>query len=433
MSPKSANPRLLAVRALRQITENGQPLDAALNALGDSRDRPWLQELLYGVLRHYYLLNAVVGQLLNKPLKDHDHDIHLLLLVGLYELAYMDTKAHAAVNETVAVTRVLKKNWASGLVNACLRRAQREHDQLYQQAENDDEARYDHPDWLIRKIRDRYPDSWQAILEANNQRPPMHIRVNSRQIARDDYLARLQAAGIAGETLERCADGIVLTRPVPVTQLPGFGEGQVSVQDGAAQLAAALLDLAPGQRILDACAAPGGKACHILEREPAIASLQMVENSAARAERIGQNLARLGLTGELHVADASAPDSWWDGVPYQRILLDAPCSATGVIRRHPDIKLHRTPEQIASAVQLQARILDALWPLLDSGGKLLYVTCSIMPEENELQLQKFLSRHDDASEVTLNLPWAQRRDPGHQILPGSSGLDGFYYGCIQKR
>ena len=433
MPSKPANPRLLAVKALRQITENGQPLDAALTALGDSRDRPWLQELLYGVLRHYYLLNAVAGQLLKKPLKDHDYDIHLLILVGLYELAYMETKAHAAVNETVAVTRALKKNWASGLVNACLRRAQREHETLYQQACNDEEARYDHPGWLIRKIRDQYPESWQAILEANNQRPPMHIRVNSRQITRDDYLAQLEAAGMAAEPLECCSDGIALLRAVPVTQLPGFGEGQVSVQDGAAQLAAVLLDLAPGQRVLDACAAPGGKACHILEREPALASLEMVENSAARAERIGQNLARLGLTGELHIADASAPDSWWDGAPYQRILLDAPCSATGVIRRHPDIKLHRTPEQIRSAVQLQAKILDALWPLVDRGGKLLYVTCSILPEENESQIRSFLSRYDDADEVALNLPWTQRRDHGYQILPGSSGLDGFYYGCFEKR
>jgi len=433
MSTKPANPRLLAVRALRQIIENGQPLDAALSALGDSRDRPWLQELLYGVLRHYYQLNAIAAQLLKKPLKDHDHDIHLLILVGLYELAYMETKAHAAVNETVAVTRVLKKNWASGLVNACLRRAQREHEQLYRQADSVTEARFNHPDWLIGKIREHYPDSWQAMLEANNQRPPMHLRVNARQASRDDYLAELESAEIVADKLDCCTNGIVLGRPVPVTQLPGFSQGRVSVQDGAAQLAATLLDLAPGQRVLDACAAPGGKACHILEHEPALASLEMVENSATRAERIGQNLARLGLTGELHIADASAPDSWWDGTPYQRILLDAPCSATGVIRRHPDIKLHRTPGQISAAVQLQSKILDALWPLLDSGGKLLYVTCSILPEENELQLRRFLSRHDDADEVALNLPWAQRRDPGYQILPGDSGLDGFYYGCIQKR
>jgi 16S rRNA (cytosine967-C5)-methyltransferase len=328
---------------------------------------------------------------------------------------------------------VLKKNWASGLVNACLRRAQREHEQLYRQADSVTEARFSHPDWLIGKIREHYPGSWQAMLEANNQRPPMHLRVNARQGSRDDYLAELESAGIVADKLDCCTNGIVLGRPVPVTQLPGFSQGRVSVQDGAAQLAATLLDLAPGQRVLDACAAPGGKACHILEHEPALASLEMVENSATRAERIGQNLARLGLTGELHIADASAPDSWWDGTPYQRILLDAPCSATGVIRRHPDIKLHRTPGQISAAVQLQSKILDALWPLLDSGGKLLYVTCSILPEENELQLRRFLSRHDDADEVALNLPWAQRRDPGYQILPGDSGLDGFYYGCIQKR
>jgi 16S rRNA (cytosine967-C5)-methyltransferase len=430
---QSKNPRLAAVKALQQIVDRGQPLDSALDALGHGADRAWIQELLYGVTRQFYRLEAFNHQLLKKPLKERDRDIHLLILVGLYELYHMDTKPHAAVNETVAVTRLLKKDWASGLVNACLRRAQREHEQLEQLADDNEEARYNHPGWLIDKLRQHYPDSWQRLLQASNERPPMHLRVNARRLSRNDYLAKLNHADIGAEPLDTSPDGIVLTRPLPVNQLPGFDLGEVSVQDGAAQLAAYLLDLAPGQHVLDACAAPGGKACHLLEHEPGLVGLEMVEISPTRAGRIEQNLARLRLSATLHVADASAPDQWWDGSPFQRILLDAPCSATGVIRRHPDIKLHRTPELVASAASLQGEILDALWPLLDSGGKLLYVTCSVLPEENEQQMQRFLAAHDDATEFVLDLSWAEQRHHGYQILPGVAGLDGFYYACIQKQ
>ena len=432
MSTKPDNPRLAAVRALAQIVDNDQPLDAVLNKLGAIKEKAWLQEILYGACRWYFRLESLTTLLLERPLKERDRDIHLLILLGLYELFYMETGAHAAVNETVAVSRLLKKNWARGLVNACLRRAQRERESLEQQVDNDVASHFSHPLWLITRLQQQYPDAWQVILEANNQRPPLHIRVNRRLNSRKEYLDRLGKVGLAAVPLVHCSDGIALIEPVPVNRLPGFEQGRVSVQDGAAQLAATLLDLQPDQRVLDACAAPGGKACHILEHQPGLQQLVMVENSTSRAQRIDQNLARLGLSAELCIADALETD-WWDGQPFQRVLLDAPCSATGVIRRHPDIKLHRTPDQVESAVRLQGKLLDSLWPLLESGGKLLYATCSVLAEENENQIVGFLERHDDATEIPLDLPWAQQCTRGRQILPGTSGLDGFYYACIQKK
>lgn len=432
MSAKSNNPRLAAVRALAQIVDNDQPLDAALNKLVGVKEKAWLQEILYGGCRWYFRLEALTALLLDRPLKERDHDIHLLILLGLYELFYMETGAHATVNETVAVSRLLGKNWASGLVNACLRRAQRERESLEQQIDENVEARFSHPLWLVTRLQQQYPDAWQAILEANNQRPPLHVRVNRRLNSRKEYLERLSKAGLAAEPLAHCSDGIALIEPVPVNRLPGFEQGRVSVQDGAAQLTATLLDLQPDQRVLDACAAPGGKGCHILEHQPELQRLVMVENSTSRARRIDQNLARLGLSAEVCIADARETH-WWDGQPFQRVLLDAPCSATGVIRRHPDIKLHRTPDQVESAVRLQGKLLDSLWPLLESGGKLLYATCSVLAEENENQVAGFLERHNDATEIPLDLPWAQQCTRGRQILPGTSGLDGFYYACIQKK
>lgn len=404
-----------------------------MNKLGDVKEKAWLQEILYGTCRWYFRLEAMINLLLERPLKERDRDIHLLILLGLYELFYMKTGAHAAINETVAVTRLLRKNWASGLVNACLRRAQREREPLDKQVQETPDARFSHPAWLIDRLRQQYPDDWQSIAEANNQRPPLHVRANRLRNNREHYLARLREAGLAAEPLAHCSDGIALAEAVPVQRLPGFNRGWVSVQDGAAQLAATLLDLQPDQRVLDACAAPGGKACHILECEPGLHQLIMVENSPSRAQRINQNLARLGLSAELYIADALEPAHWWDGQPFQRVLLDAPCSATGVIRRHPDIKLHRTPDQVESAVRLQGKLLDSLWPLLESGGKLLYATCSVLAEENENQVAGFLERHDDATEILLDLPWAQQCTRGCQILPGTSGLDGFYYACIQKK
>lgn len=432
MKSHAANPRLSAAQALVRIVDHGQTLDSALDAIDASANKALIQEMLYGVLRWYHRLDALAGSLLKQGLKKRDRDIHMLLLIGLYELIYMDIEDYAAVNETVSATKELGKPWAKGLLNACLRRSQREHETLQQRLNQTDASRHSHPQWFIALVREQYPQHWQPILQANNERPPMHLRVNASVTDREGYLAQLAENGFAAHALEASAVGVSLDKPVNINRLPGFDRGWVSVQDGAAQLAVGLLDIQTGQRVLDACAAPGGKAAHILERHPDMGALLLVEKSSRRGKRIEENFARLGISAAIKFADAARPDTWWDGKPFQRILLDAPCSATGVIRRHPDIKLHRNPQQIVRVASLQAQMLNALWPLLDSGGKLLYVTCSILAVENQELVADFLKKCVDAREVELNLSWAQRRFPGYQILPGTKGMDGFYYACLQK-
>ncbi|MEJ2106009.1 MAG: 16S rRNA (cytosine(967)-C(5))-methyltransferase RsmB [Acidiferrobacteraceae bacterium] len=434
MSGKRAEPpRLQAARALFRIVDEQRSIDSVMATIAEGRDRALVQELVYGGARWYHQLDAIAELLLQKPFKARDRELHMLLILGLYQLRHLDTRAHAAVHETVEAVAAAGKPWARGVLNACLRRAQREADDLDARVDRDPVLRFSHPRWLIQQLQEAYPNQWEAILDANNQRPPLHLRVNRRRISRTDYLARLAEADMTAAALPASDVGIALAQAVPVTALPGFSDGLVSVQDGAAQYSAELLDLAPGQRVLDACAAPGGKATHILEREPGIASLWMVEQSPERATMIDENLLRLGLEGKVCTADAAAPGTWWDRQPFQRILLDAPCSATGVIRRHPDIKLHRTPEQVRHVVELQARLLDALWPLLDRGGKLLYVTCSVLPGENALQIGDFLARAADAVPVALELAGAPRGEDGVQLLPGQQDGDGFYYACLAKK
>jgi 16S rRNA (cytosine967-C5)-methyltransferase len=428
--PRQPSPRLQAAQALQQVIDRERSIDSVMAAIPDSRDRGLVQELVYGGARWYQQLDAIAAKLLQKSLKPKDRDIHMLLILGLYQLRHLETQAHAAVHETVEAAAA--KPWARAVLNACLRRAQREAAELTALVDADVALRTSHPQWLVDRLREQYPEQWEQILSANNARPPLHLRVNLRRISRSDYLARLADAGIAAQALAVGDAGIALERPLAVSALPGFSDGLVSVQDGAAQRSADLLDLAPGQRVLDACAAPGGKGMHILEHEPDLAALLMVEQSRERATRIDDNLRRLGLSGEVHVADATDTESWWDGQPYQRILLDAPCSATGVIRRHPDIKLHRTPEQIQAAAKLQAKLLDRLWPLLERGGKLLYVTCSVLAEENGHQVDRFLTRTDDATPVPLQIPGALPQASGMQLLPGQLGCDGFYYACLAK-
>jgi 16S rRNA (cytosine967-C5)-methyltransferase len=432
MNSRSANPRPLVARALVRIVDKNQSLDSALDSIATTDGRALIQEMLYGVLRRYHRLDALAAILLKQGLKKRDRDIHMLLLIGLYELVYMDTDDYAAVNETVSAAKVLGKTWAKGLLNACLRRAQRENDSLQQHLDSSDSSLYSHPLWFIDLLREQYPLHWQQILKANNEHPPMHLRVNTRLTIRDDYLALLAENSIAAQPLDISTVGLSLDKPVNVSRLPDFEGGMVSVQDGAAQLAVELLDVRAGQRVLDACAAPGGKAAHILDCHPDIESLLLVEKSVQRVQRITENFERLGVSASIKIGDATRPDTWWDGKPFHRILLDAPCSATGVIRRHPDIKLHRDPQQIMQAARIQGQILEALWSLLETGGKLLYATCSILAVENQERVADFLAKHADAQEVALNLAWAERRFPGYQILPGTKGVDGFYYACLQK-
>jgi len=428
-------PRVLAVQALMAVAVEDQTLtqaaDAAAVLCNDPRDAALVKELCYGVLRWQPRLEAWLTRLVARPLKPADQDIKFLLLLGLYQLAYLRIPDHAAVQQTVEACRLLEKGWAAKLVNAVLRRFQRERAGIEAAVADDLEARYAHPRWFIEELRRDWPQHWQTMLEAGNERPPFTLRVNRRVQTRDAYLDKLAALGLAAQPCHHSPDGITLETPMDVKLLPGFAEGAVSVQDEGAQLAASLLDAADGMRVLDACAAPGGKTCHVLERH----SLHMtaVELEARRAQRIRENLTRLKLDAVLKVADAAEVQSWWDGEPYQRILLDAPCSASGVVRRHPDVKLRRTPQEVAAAAGLQARLLGALWPLLAPRGKLLYVTCSVFQRENAAQIAAFLAGHPDAAAPPLQTGWGVTAGAGRQVLTGQGGMDGFYYACLEKR
>jgi 16S rRNA (cytosine967-C5)-methyltransferase len=430
----AAAARALAARVIADVLDHQRYLDTALAEalLGAGDTAALVQEMCYGTLRRFHELAGIARLFLERPIKPKDQDIHALLLVGLYQLRYMRVAPHAAVNETVNATETLAKPWARGLINACLRAAQRETARIDNALARDESLRLSHPRWLIERVRAAYPDDAAHILAAANEHAPLTLRVNLARSTRAAYLARLHDAGVAaGETSESDA-GVVLAEPMPVNRIPGFAEGLVSVQDEAAQLAAMLLDAAPGARVLDACAAPGGKTSHVLERTPQI-DLVAIDQESARVALIAQNLERLGLRATLLTADAAEPARWWDGKPFDRILVDAPCSATGVIRRHPDVKLRRKPEDLPRLAAAQARLLDGLWPLLQRGGKLLYVTCSILPDENEQQLAAFLGRHPDSAETALPLAAGRARHHGRQRLPGEQGMDGFYYAAIEKR
>lgn len=430
-------------RAARVVlaVRNGRSLDTALaEVLAQlppelERERALIQELSYGAVRWHYQLVPLIAERLDRPLKPKDDDLAALLAVGLYQLLYMRLGAHAAVNETVAAAALLDKPWAKGMLNAVLRRAQREREAIDARLAGDETLALAHPRWLLERLEAAWPQDWRAIAQANNARPPLTLRVNRARITREDYLARLAAAGVAARALAGLDDAVELESPLPVEKLPGFADGLVSVQDGAAQLAAALLDVAPGQRVLDACAAPGGKAAHVLELEPR-AALTAIDSDATRLERVHDTLARLGLAARVVCGDAAAPGGWWDRQPFDRILLDAPCSGSGVIRRHPDIRLHRTPDDLRRLAAAQARLLDALWPLLAPGGKLLYVTCSVLPEENRLQIAQFCARTPAARALAPPHPalarYARADGPGFQVLPGPHNLDGFYFAALVR-
>ena len=426
----SANARVAAARVLEQVLVHGRYLDSALEAMhaGSLPDSQLIQELAYGTLRWFHQLAGIAALLLSRPLKPKDQDIYALLLLGLYQLRFMRVATHAAVDETVAAAAALGKPWAKGLLNACLREYLRRTAEMDARLQTDPALALSHPAWLLEKIRAAYPADWQRIAAANNERPPLTLRVNTRRLARAAYLEKLRAAR-ADFVLDT---DVTLATPVPVSALPGFAQGEVSVQDAGAQWAAVLLDAQPGERVLDACAAPGGKTGHILERTPGLAELVAVDHEPARVALIAENLKRLGLTARLVTADAGEAGPWWDGRPFDRILLDVPCSATGVIRRHPDIKRRRQPSDLPKLAATQARLLAALWPLLKPGGKLLYVTCSILPEENENPIRALLARAADATDEPLPDAPGEARAVGRQLLPGEQGMDGFYYACLRK-
>lgn len=390
-----------------------------------AHQRAAVQDACYGALRHLGSVDARLEALLQKPIQDER--LRHLLRVALYELGYTRAAPHAVVDHAVQCCVSLGMPAAKGLTNAVLRNAQRWKTQLDAAAAATDVARYSHPQWWIDRLRRQQPARWADILEADNRHPPLTLRVNRRRVSRQLFLEKLAAAGIAARSVGE--DGVLLESPCAVERIPGFADGDASVQDASAQLAAVMLDAKPGSRVLDACSAPGGKAAHILER--ADVELLAVDIDEERLARVRATLQRLGLSASLACGDAAQPRAWWDGKLYDYILADVPCSASGVVRRHPDIKWLRREDDIAQYAKRQALILDALWQLLGRDGKLLYATCSIFQEENSLQVARFLERHPDARRIVP--PGAENllQEPAGQILPDAEH-DGFFYALLQK-
>lgn len=402
--------------------------EESLPAIPQDKDRSFVQALCFGVLRWYWRLDFILSRLVPKPIRDEE--IRMLALLGVYQLEYTRVKPYAAVAETVAAAG--RKCWAKPLLNAVLRSYQRDRNRLIGLADEDESAAVAYPLWLIEEIRHNWPADSAAIISQGNVQAPQSLRVNRRKCDRACYLELLAQAHISAHAHDRITTAIVLEHPVAVDRLPGFSEGWVSVQDAAAQLAAGLLDPRPGHRVLDVCAAPGGKTLHLMEICPEISEVVALDIAPDRVDKIRENLDRASVEATVITADATAPEQWWDGRTFDRILLDAPCSATGVIRRHPDIKLLRRPDDIAQLQAVQRRILQAIWPLLAVGGILLYATCSILRRENDEQITHFLRGHEEAREIPIDAPWGHALAVGRQILTGEEEMDGFYYARIGK-
>jgi 16S rRNA (cytosine967-C5)-methyltransferase len=427
--------RALAAQALAGIALRGASLRDAMEQrapkLNDPRDRALLMALLSDGARWWLRFDAALDHLLDKPLRRKEPDIHALLVLGLVQLEILQLQDYAAVAATVEATRALNRPRLSGLVNAVLRRWQRERETLLTKLDAQPQTRYAMPPWLVEAISADWPTRADDIFADSNREPPLMLRANGRRIARDALVEKLRTEGYDMQAHAWLRDGIVLPHSIDVTRMPGFSEGLFAVQDGAAQVAADLADVRNGQRVLDACAAPGGKACHLLER--ADIALTALEFDAGRAKRIRQNLDRLGLQADIQIGDAGDPQSWWDGKPFDRILIDAPCSATGVMRRRPDVRLHRRSSDIDTLVAQQLRILNALWPLLAPGGRLVYITCSLVRAENEAVVGQFLANRSDVDVLPLTLPAGQAATTGWQVLPGDDDLDGMYYAVLERR
>lgn len=429
----ASNPRAIAAKVIHSVAHEGNNLDDGLDRYlpGEDNNTAFIKAMCFGVMRFYPRLLFLLGHLLDKPIKDKDKLIECLLLAGIYESYYMQTPEHASVSETVSAAVELKKQWARGLVNAVLRNALREKDHLQQLVQSNEGARTAHPKWMIKLFKQHWPDDFENIVAANNQPGPFTLRVNLQKTSRENYQAVLEKRGVGLTLCPYSPAGLQCGSALDVTELPGFENGLVSVQDQAAQLAAGLLNPQAGDRVLDACAAPGGKTGHLLEVCPEI-RLTAIDISQQRLEKVAENLKRLGVSAELSQGDAQTTADWWDQKSFDRILLDAPCSASGVIRRHPDIKLLRRREDIEKLAETQAQMLSTLWPLLKTGGMLLYATCSILAEENDQQIQRFIQNNNNAREQIIDADWGHKRSFGRQILPGEGDMDGFFYTLIYK-
>ncbi len=429
---KSQNPRIAALQALSEVLDSNKSLaeSEALSRLRDSRDNAFARHLAYGVLRWKTALEWLAAELLSKPIKQRERDVQRLLLLGLQQLWQDHTASHAAINETAECARTLGKPWAVGLINACLRRFQREREPLLEKLEKS-VKRFAHPDWMLKEIQQDWPEQWQAIIEANNLQAPLWLRINRQRANEVELRKDLVTAGFEVSDHPYAHDAISITPAAAVGKIPGFEKGWLSVQDPAAQLARDLLEPLSGERILDACAAPGGKTAHLLESCPGI-ELTVLDRQEKRVEQIHQTLDRLGLTAEVQLSDAADTEHWWNGQKFNKIILDAPCSASGVIRRHPEIKWLRTSAQVDAVVQTQSELLSAMWPLLENGGILVYATCSIFKRENSQQIQQFLTQHADAVVESPAVEWGTVESCGRQITPGEAQMDGFFYAVLRK-
>ena len=423
--------RAYAAETLHLVVDKGQSLAQLLPKYNDKlppKERPLYQQLCYGVLRFLPSLENYCSQLLEKPLKGKQRPFQFLLYVGIYQLQHLRVPAHAAIDETVNAVKTMRAPGLKGLVNAVLRNFQRRQHELEDAANKIDACKYNHPGWFINKLKAAYPDSWLNILAESQQQAPMWLRVNNNFNTPKQYRDLLTDVDILSSSVDGFEDAVLLEQATDVYKLPGFELGHSSVQDGAAQLAARLLAPQNGDKVLDACAAPGGKTCHILEL--AKCDVTALDQDQKRLERVTENLDRLGLNATLKCADASEPSTWWDGEQFDRILLDVPCSATGVIRRHPDIIWLRRASDIEQLADLQKQILEQIWPLLKKGGTLVYATCSVLPEENTDQVKQFLASHSNAKHISIHAT-DTAENPGWQLLP--SDHDGFYYAKLEKQ
>ena len=428
------NSRAVAARVLEKVIAGKGSLTNLLGEVVDHPEQGLIQETCFGVCRWYPQLDWLLQQLLQKPLRNKDGDVAALLLTGLYQLRELSQPDYAVINESVKAVVSLGKPWARGLVNGVLRNSLRRQAELDEALTEAPEAvRHALPDWLLLKFQADWPSYWSRLADNSNRRPPMTLRVNLRRLSREACLERLREAGLAARPGALAPTAVYLDEPLPVTRLPGFMAGEVSVQDEASQLVPGLLGLGAGQRVLDACAAPGGKTCHLLESEPSLSSLTAVDMDSVRMGRLRENLARLQLDARCRVADVADLDAWWDGEPFDRILLDAPCSATGVIRRHPDIKLLRRAADLSALAQTQRALLSALWSCLAPGGRLLFSTCSLLREENEETIAAFLAITPDAKYEHIAADWGVECRYGRQLLTSDyNGPDGFFYALLGK-
>jgi 16S rRNA (cytosine967-C5)-methyltransferase len=423
----------LSAKILSQVISEGRSLTPLLQQSEQHERSGLIKALCFAVCRFYPQLQLILNALVDKPMAKKNADIEALLLLGIHQLKHTLQADYAVVSETVACAVELNKSWAKGLINGVLRNYQRKRQALEQALSQNPVYQWAHPAWLLKHIQADWPHAWRDILAANNAQAPMVLRVNRQRCSLANYMDGLAQAGIQAHKAPLGDDGLVLQQAMDVALLPGFAAGEISVQDSAAQLVAASLELQAGHKVLDACAAPGGKTCHMAELQPQ-AQILALDVDGQRLKRVADNLARLQLGNSVRLqhADAASTQDWWQGELFERILVDAPCSATGVIRRHPDIKLLRREADLAGLCAQQARLLQQLWPLLAPGGILLYCTCSLLQQENSAQVGRFLQLTADARERPITQAWGQACQPGRQLLPVLGQNDGMYLAKIEK-